>query len=74
MVIEHGGSIAAMLSDGIVKTCRIRIPMLRQLLHKTGSQGKLGQCCEQGTTGPRMLRGPPSRGQQRVEGNVMNAA
>ncbi len=28
----------------------------------------------QGTTGPKVLRGPPSRGQQRGEGNVLNAA
>ncbi len=28
----------------------------------------------QGTTGPKLLRGPPSRGQQRGESNVLNAA
>ncbi len=29
---------------------------------------------DQGTTGPKILRGPPSRSQQRGEGNVLNAA
>ncbi len=29
---------------------------------------------EQGTTGPKMLQRPPSRGQQYGEGNAMNAS
>ncbi len=33
-----------------------------------------GRGVTQGTTGPKVLRGPPSRGQQRGEGNVLKAA